>query len=159
MDEDSKLEVFTAYAHEDKLHLAEFHKHLGALKREKLIAVWHDAEILAGDVWEKHLKEHLESASIIVTLISSDFISSEYCWEKELARAIERHYEGTARVFPIIVRACDWTPLRQLQAAPKDGLAVTSWPNQDEAWTDVVQQLRRVIATFGPHGDTATKKP
>ena len=35
--------------------------------------------------------------------------------------------------------------LRGLQALPTDALAVTSWPNEDEAFVDIVKGIRRVV--------------
>jgi hypothetical protein len=60
---------------------------------------------------------------------------------------LERAEAGTARVVPIILRECDWhsAPFGKLQALPKDGIAVTRWPNRDEAWTDVSRGLRRLV--------------
>lgn len=159
MNKDGKIEVFIAYARADKQHLVEFHKHLSSLKRENIVSVWYDGEILCGDRWENELKPKLESADIIIALISSDFIASEYCWEKELACAVERHEEGSARFFPVLLRECDWNALRHIQLVPTDGLAVTSWPNQDKAYTDVVKHLRNVIDDFKRKSGPVSKQP
>lgn len=158
MNKDGKLEVFIAYARADKQHLVEFHKHLSSLKRENVVSIWYDGEILCGDRWESELKPKLESADIIIALISSDFIASEYCWEQELSRGIERHEEGSARLFPLLLRKCDWNALRHIQLVPSDGLAVTSWPNQDKAYTDVVKHLRKVIEDFNRKGEPLSKQ-
>jgi len=79
-------------------------------------------------------------------LISADFVASDYCYEKEMKRAMERHEKGEARVVLVILRSCDWhsTPFGKLQGLPKDGKAVTSWGNRDEAWNDVARGIRRI---------------
>jgi TIR domain len=89
----------------------------------------------------------LERADIILLLISSDFIASNYCYEKEMKRALERHNAKEARVIPVIVRDCDWDiePLRKLQALPKAGKAVKLWPDKDTAWKNVAEGISRVI--------------
>ncbi len=125
----------------------ELAKHLSLLKRRGVIQSWHDRQIGAGVEWEAEIAAHLESAQIILLLISADFMASDFCYDNELQRALERHCKNEARVIPIILRACDWhgAEFGALQALPKDALAVTSWPNQDEAWTNVAQGIRRAV--------------
>jgi hypothetical protein len=87
------------------------------------------------------------SARIILLLISADFIASDYCWDVEMKRAMERHECGAARVIPIILRPIDdWrnAPFSKLQALPKDARPVTTWPNQDEAFVDIARGIRAV---------------
>ena len=85
-------------------------------------------------------------ADIILLLVSADFIASDYCYETEMQKALARHAKGVAKVVPVILRACDWSgaPFAKLEALPKNAKPVTSWQNQDEAWNDVAQGIRRV---------------
>jgi hypothetical protein len=64
-----------------------------------------------------------------------------------MSRALERQREGSARVIPVILEPCDWhlAPFGKLLAVPKDGKAVTTWPNQAEAWSDITRQIRAAI--------------
>ena len=57
---------------------------------------------------------------------------------------------GRDNVVPIILRPCDWseTPLAQLAAFPNDAIAVTSWKNQDEAFTQIAKEIRRIVETL-----------
>lgn len=140
------IEVFYSYCHKDEPLRDQLENHLSALKRKGVISGWHDRSISGGTEWEGQIDEHLESAGIILLLVSSDFLASNYCFDIEMTRAIARHDAGEARVIPVILRACDWTdtPFSKLQAFPKDGKAVTSWPNVDEAFTDVAKGIRKV---------------
>lgn len=97
--------------------------HLSNLRRQGVIREWHDRKIGSGTEWVKEIDEHLNSAEVILLLISSDFIASEYCHEIEMKRAMERHESGEARVIPVILRSVDWSGLifSKLQAAPNDG--------------------------------------
>ena len=89
----------------------------------------------------------LESCELFLLLVSPDFLASDYCVEREMERALERHRAGGARVIPIIIEPCEWarTPLRSLKALPRDGVPVSEWPNQNRAYLDVVQELRRIL--------------
>jgi hypothetical protein len=101
--------------------------------------------------WGVEIDKHLEASNVILLLVSADFLASDYCYEKEMGRAMERHAQGAACVIPIILRSCDWqsAPFGKLQALPKDGKAITSWGNRDEAFTNVVEGLKRAIVSLG----------
>ena len=98
--------------------------------------------------WEKAIDEHLDRSSIVLLLVSPDFIASDYCYDVEMTRAVNRHARGEARVIPIIIRHSDWTntPFARFQALPRDGKPVKSWPDRDEAWLDVVRGVRAEVA-------------
>jgi hypothetical protein len=141
------IKLFYSYAHKDEPLRDELETHLSNLKRQGLIASWHDRDIPAGSEWAGDIDENLEKADVILLLVSANFIASNYCFEKEMKRALERHEAKQAVVIPIILKPCDWTgvPFGKLQGLPKDAKAVTTWPNQDEAWTDVAKGIRRAV--------------
>lgn len=122
--------------------------HLSCLKRQGLIRPWRDRAIEAGVEWAEDIKAHLESAQIILLLISPDFMASDYCYDIEMKRAIERHQEGTAKVIPIILRPVDWqgTPFSKLQSLPTDGRAITVSSDLDTAFFEVARGIRQAIA-------------
>jgi hypothetical protein len=101
----------------------------------------------AGTEWKAEIDRNLEAADLILLLVTADFLASNYCWDIEAKRAMERHEAGEAKVVPIILRTCDWTsaPFSKLPALPKDALPVSRWPDEDDAWADVAQALRRLI--------------
>lgn len=139
--------VFISYAHEDEAFLKELVKHLGLLKRQGLITSWYDRQIVPGTNWTEAIDEQLEQASIILLLISPDFLASDYCYQVEMQRALGRHQAGRTRVIPISIRPCDWksAPFAHLQALPTDAKAITTWRNRDEAFVDVVAGIRSAI--------------
>ena len=150
MAEGKSIEVFFSYAHEDEGLRDELAKHLIMLKRDGVISSWYDREITAGSEWAGEIDEHLNTAQIILLLVSSDFLASDYCYDVEMGRAIERHNADEARVIPIILRDVDWqgAPFAKLQALPKNAKPITSWKNLDEAFADVVRGIRRAIASL-----------
>ena len=89
----------------------------------------------------------MNSAGVILLMVSADFMASDYCWDVEMSRVMERHDVGEAVVIPIILRAVDWhsAPFGKLQALPKDGKPVTSWPNLDEAFTNIATGIRGAV--------------
>ena len=89
--------IFISYSHKDETHRSELEVHLAMLKRKKIVSVWHDRKIVAGDEWKNEIDNNLESADIILFLISPDFLASEYCYDIEVKKAMERHKAGLAK--------------------------------------------------------------
>ncbi|MEO0349807.1 MAG: SUMF1/EgtB/PvdO family nonheme iron enzyme [Cyanobacteria bacterium P01_A01_bin.15] len=142
------VDVFISYSHKDEDLKDELYVHLAPLIRQGQIKPWQDRAIEAGAEWEQEIKAQLESAEIILLLITPRFLASDYCFDKEMQRAMARHDAGTARVIPVIMKSCYWqgSVFSKLQALPKDGKPVTRWDDWDEALLDVVQGMLRVIA-------------
>jgi internalin A len=143
-----RIRLFCSYSHKDEMLRNEMETHLKLLQRQGLIETWHDRKIEAGDDWKADIDKNLERAEVILLLVSADFIASDYCYEKEMERALERQRNGEARVIPIIVRDVNWriAPFSRLQALPKNGLAITKWEDKDSAWRNVSEGVERVVS-------------
>ncbi|MSS71312.1 MAG: TIR domain-containing protein [Candidatus Latescibacteria bacterium] len=141
------VRLFYSYSHKDEALRNELETHLKLMQRQGWIETWHDRQIEAGEEWKQKIDENLERADIILLLVSSDFIASDYCYEKEMKRAMERHESGEARVIPVVVRDVNWriAPFAKLQALPKDAKAVALWPDKDSAWRNVSEGIERVV--------------
>jgi hypothetical protein len=141
------MKVFLSYSHTDEKLKNRLEKHLGTLKRQGVITCLHDRDIAAGKEWKDEIDTRLNTASIILLLISADFIDSDYCYSSEMARAMERHESGEARVIPIILRPVFWekAPFGKLQVLPKDAKPVTEWPNRDRAFRNITEGIRKAI--------------
>jgi hypothetical protein len=137
--------VFFSYSHRDEDLRNELETHLSPLKRQGIIESWHDRRIGAGKEFDHEISEHLEEADIILLLVSPYFIASDYCYDVELQRAMERHEAGEARVVPVILHPCDWQSLLfgKLNATPKDGKPLSKFPNVHEGFLDVAQAIRK----------------
>ena len=116
------VRIFISYAHEDVALRERLRVHLSQLERDGLVKAWDDREIPAGSRWADEIDERLESADVILLLVSADYIGSEFCYGKEMARAMERHNstDDHAMVIPVILRKCDWktAPFGRFQALP-----------------------------------------
>lgn len=141
------VRVFYSYSHKDEDLRNQLETHLKLLQRTGLIDSWSDRKIIGGDDWKESIDKNLDEAHIILLLISPDFMASDYCYEKEMNRAMERHEMGKARVIPIIIRDYNWrrAPFAKLQVLPRDGRAVTLWPSLDSAWRDVSEGIERAV--------------
>ncbi|MEH2339846.1 toll/interleukin-1 receptor domain-containing protein [Nostoc sp.] len=140
------IELFYSYAHEDEKLRDKLEKHLTLLEREGVITGWHDRKIGAEKEWQNEIDTYLNSSQIILLLISPNFIASDYCWDVEVKRAMERHEAKEARVIPVILDFVDWksAPFAKLQALPKNAKPVKKWRNHDNAFLSVAEGIRLV---------------
>jgi hypothetical protein len=150
------VKAFISYAHKDEMHKDALVEHLATLRRSGTITEWHDRKIVPGEDWKAQISDNLEQAELILFLVSSTFLASEYCFDVEFARALEKHREGSAQLIPIVIRPCDWktSSLGAFQGLPKDADPVTKWPDHDEAWLNIVAGIKQNIAKFTPKATT-----
>ena len=106
----------------------------------------------------------METASIILLLISADFLASDYSYGIQMRQALQRHEKGEARVLPILVRSVDWiaAPFADLQVLPIDAKPLSTWSDEDAALPKDAAGIRRVIedlsllATSASYASTST---
>jgi hypothetical protein len=158
------LEIFYCYAREDHALRNELDQHLTTLIRTGPVKAWYDGEIVPGVSWEEEIETHLNTADIILLLISQAFIKSDYCYSKEMEHALKRYHAGEARVVPILLRPVDWenTPFSKLQMLPSDAHPVTLWADRDEAFEDVAKGIRKVVCEVlsqRQQADTISSEP
>ena len=140
------IKIFYSYSHQDETYAKELDKYLITLKRKKIISTWYDRKIGAGEEWKKKIDDELNTAQIILLLISIDFMNSEYCYDKELAMAMLRNQIGAATIIPVILRKIpniDDTPFSKFQFLPKDGKPIDHWDNKEDAWVDVAEGIAK----------------
>src|SRR5260370_1983694 len=142
------IQIFYSYSHKDEALRDQLEKQLSMLRRGGLIQAWHDRRIGVRREWEKEISEHLDTAQIILLLISADFLASEYCYGLELQRAMQRHEAGEALVIPIILRPVDWkgAPFSKLQALPTNAKPHTTWSHRDKAFLDIPRAIHAAVA-------------
>ena len=134
-----------SYSHADEELRNELEKHLESLRRQGVISIWHDHRIDPGEELHQQIAAELQTADIILLLVSADFLSSDYCYDTEMSRAMERHEQGEARVIPVILRPCDWqgAPFGKLMAVPKNGKPVTKHATLDDGFVQVAKAVRQ----------------
>jgi len=148
MPQEGALSLFISYSHTDETFRDQLRGALMAYERKGELVPWDDTKIIPGQKWESEILENLERADIIVLLLSNDFISSDYCYQKEFERARERDAAGECVIVPIVVRACPFQKLElgKIQAIQPKGKPIKSATDRDAAWLEVTKQMDRVIA-------------
>lgn len=153
-----------SYSHADEALRNELEKHLSPLKRMGKIITWHDRRIVPGQEFEHQIDHYFSQADIILLLVSSDFIASDYCYQVEMTNALERHNRGEAVVIPVILRECAWKmlPFGRILAATVDGKPIDKFASHDEGYVQVVDAVSRAIANLEakkPHQATQISSP
>ena len=100
---------------------------------------------------DQSISADLEHADIVLLLVSPDFLASDYCYDREMTRALERHMFGSCTVIPVVLRPCDWhdAPFKGLMATPKDGRPITQCPDIDAAFLDVTTAIKAALRKGG----------
>lgn len=138
--------IFIAYSSKDEEYLNELRVHLEPLKLYEIVDdIWFDGKIVAGQSWEEEIRKQLDTASIILLMLSPDFLFSDYC-RNEMIHALERHEKEEATVIPIIARPCSWKlnpNLRAIEAAIKSRI-ISKAASRDECYVEITESLAEI---------------
>lgn len=149
------MKTFISYCHADEWLKNEFLAAISSLIKSKKITVWHDRLINPGGVIDKEIDEKLNESELMILMISHDFLASDYCFNIEFKRALERYKDGTMKIVPVIIRDCDFSidPLNKFNFLPNDAKPVNpegakKEDNElrDKNWRSVCSGLRKVIS-------------
>ncbi|HRK83150.1 MAG TPA: SUMF1/EgtB/PvdO family nonheme iron enzyme [Saprospiraceae bacterium] len=152
------LKTFIIYARADAAFKDELLNHLHLFVENRLIEKWVDSDLLPGEDWEKRIEQELEAAHLVIMLVSADALSSEFIRKKELKTAIEKKRAGSARFVPVLVRDCMWKlnpDIAEIQLLPRGDngriQGVAAWLSRDSAWTNVCEELHKLIQEIHAH--------
>lgn len=140
--------IFVSYSHTDEKYKDQLLKHLAPLKHQLGFDIWDDGKLIPGQSWNTEIKSKLNNADIILLLVSSDAIASDYITNHEISIALERHDRCETIVIPVILRPCNWQILKiaENQALPKNAKPISKWSNRDDAYLNIVTGISNVIS-------------
>ena len=138
----NSIRLFITYSHKDVKAKDQLITYLAVMKREGLINIWHDNEILPGDTWRDSIFSNLAESDILLYLVSANSLASENC-NRELAEALNTN----VKVIPIILEHCDWLDhqLSDFQVLPDKGRPINLWEDESEGWQSTVVGIRKII--------------
>jgi TIR domain len=154
------IKIFYSYAQEDETLRKQLDRHLAPLRQQGLTS-WHDHKILPGAERAVEIDQHLNTAHIVLLLISPHFMESSNCYNVEIERALQRSRAGETRVIPIILRPVNLqgTVFASLEALPKNKKPVTKWIDKDEACVDIANGIQSVIDDIAKQGTLGDDNP
>ncbi|WP_163667392.1 toll/interleukin-1 receptor domain-containing protein [Adonisia turfae] len=145
------LKVFISYAHKDEVFKDELVIMLASLQRNGFVDTWQDRLIEPGDAWYQAIQNAMHECDLALLLVSKNFLASRFINDEEVPKLLERRQQEGMRLIPIIIRPCLWSSepiLRTLQALPKDGKAVITFPEdtgeRDQAWTEIAKAIEKI---------------
>ena len=152
-----KPRLFYSYSHKDESFRGALVRTLALLRRRDHLVDWSDRKILPGQQIGTTIRKEIDSANIVVFLLSPDFLSSDACIEEwERSRTTGTQDRLRFRV-PIILRPCAWQDLLcedDIKALPVDGKPISTYDQQDIAWQEVYEGIKSVVdrlrRTFTP---------
>lgn len=135
--------LFISYAPTDKALFEKLETHLLPLQRDGKLTYWHGGMTPGGGNKRQLRTERLESAQVLICLISPDYLAN---MDEELQQLLERHARGAVLV-PVLARPVLITKpaFKQLQSLPRNGRPITQWASPEDGWLDVVQGLWELI--------------
>ncbi|MCE7922801.1 MAG: TIR domain-containing protein [Haliscomenobacteraceae bacterium CHB4] len=139
--------IFISYAHKNEAFKDEFREMVAPMEKSGKWNVWDDRWLLPGDNWNREILRHLEEAHVAVLLLTPAFFASDYIYDEEMRRAVERHRRGEMMLIGVLVSDCmfEETPLRDIQIVPKDALPVERHPNRSQIWKSVANKIKETI--------------
>ena len=89
---------------------------------------------------------------MVLYLVTANSMSTGYIQNVELPLIEARNQAGECKLVPVIVDFCHWTDLdfAKHNALPDKGKPVTNtklWVNENEAWLNVVEGIKRIISS------------
>lgn len=139
--------IFFSYSHYDEGKRHKLEMKLRYLETYGFAKLYSDREIPAGQVWSEELTEKLNSSIIVLFLITSNFMGSEFIKKEEMPRAIINYDDEKTVCVPILLEDCVWKlyPYKHLQALPKDAKPVTHWSRPDAAYKDIQEKIQAIL--------------
>src|SRR6516225_2808893 len=144
--------VFYSYSHADTEARKTLGKYLAPLVPNKIAEDWHDRKIEAGGDWQSEISAHLESANLVLLLVSESFLESDYCFGVEVERALARLKRGEVKVVPILLKPCLWeeSKFSLLQIIPRDGKPISESASAAGAYAEVAREIRDLVSASPP---------
>lgn len=154
------VKVFISYARKDESFKDELLEFLAPLQNAGEIKIWHDRTLVVGDAWDEEIVNALNESEIIIFLMSSSFLASEYINKVEILKAMERHKTKEIRIVPIMLRDCDMQShiipdykykIADFHGLPTNMKPINKWEPRDDGWMDVVRGLKPAIQFVRGH--------
>ncbi len=139
------MKLFILCSQEDETVSKALNKHLAILRINKLISVFNSAtDIVAGEDWKKRLEGEINAADYVLPIVSVNLLNSDYSYDL-LANAMQ----SGKKVVPILAKKVDMggTGLEKLKTLPSQARWISDFKSEDEAYSDIVAEIRRLLPT------------
>lgn len=143
------IQVFISYSHLDSKWLERLLGMLKPVERRFPTAFWNDKRIEASGRWAADIEQALASARVVVLLVSSNFLNSDFVHEHELGPVLSAAKTGQKKILWVLLSDCLWeqTDIQQFQAAHnvKKPIAELPRPKQEAQLKIVAQAVLKAL--------------
>jgi hypothetical protein len=142
------VKVFVSYSHDDTRALKALNRSFSSMKYLRMVDVWDDGKLIPGEEWDPKIVAKLEAADIVLLLVSSAFVGSYYCMEKEWPKISDRHKKNEVCAVPIYLSEGDFKnlPFSNLQWVPKNKKKyINQYKSISVAFDQVAIEIRELV--------------
>ncbi|CAG4992205.1 hypothetical protein DYBT9275_00914 [Dyadobacter sp. CECT 9275] len=146
--EKMKKKVFISYSQHDKMkYLDRLLNQLKILQNAGMLIYWEDSQLIPGEKWDDRIQTELDTADVIIILVSEHSLATDYIWNKEIQKAAKRPENKEVIIFPVVLDHCAWeySPLAQYVILPTKAKPIKDHKDQGKAWKDVAMALGKLI--------------
>src|SRR5262249_20954879 len=143
--------IFISYSRRDAKVKDELLRHLAPLRRQYDIHTWSDSDIPPAADWRQAIQEGMERASLVVLLISSNFLASDFCMDVELSECVRARSDRGLRLVAVIVSDCFWQgvpDIERYQVLPRDAMPIKSRTSRSRegTWVSIVKEIVQLLS-------------
>ncbi|MEZ4301241.1 MAG: hypothetical protein R3B70_40275 [Polyangiaceae bacterium] len=144
----SPIRIYVSASRKDDRIVERLEKHLAPLLRARSATLWHRGMLGLGLERRAEAQRQLDSAHLLLAILSSDYLAEEDTY-LEGEQAVRKN---GLWVVPILARpaAFELSPFRELQPVPFNRVPVTSWSDQDSAFTEIAQAIATLLDQAQP---------
>ena len=142
--------VFIVHAREDVHYLDELLGYLAPMERAGMLKIWCDRDMNSFEKWDDPVLRRINTADIILLLVSQSYLKSAPSHSKELNFARMRHKSGDTTVIPVILEPCDFDNdpiVSTFSKLPQDSGTLKNSEQSQDLWPDVagmvIQEVER----------------
>lgn len=143
--------IFVSYSHADREWLTQLQQVFRNLPDAVRVDAWDDTRIPPGSRWNEEIAEALDTAAAAVLLLSPTFFRSEFIRTHELPRVIGAADKGELVVLPLVVTACEHSPVTATYQSVHDAgqpLDSLNEAGREHVWQTHAASLNHVAATI-----------
>ena len=140
--------IFVSYSHKDKKLFEEFKTMLAPALQTGAVDLWDDTKIRPGAKWKDEIQAAIDSARVVVLLVSQNFLASDFIAKHELPPLLKAAQDEGVTVFWVYFSSClfEQTEIAAYQAAhdvsrPLDRLGK---PQRQAALSEICAKLVRL---------------